>query len=206
MIPDKDLLLGGFYMTKIKPGTAGSGKIFSDTGEAILAYQSEIVHLRAPIKVRISGKIIETCVGRILINDLLPEEMRFRNEVLDKAKVRSLVRDCYSRFGGDRCAQLLDDLKKVGFHYATHSGISWGMGDLKVPEVKSKLIKEAEAEIQEISDQSHQGLLTDYERYQRVIETWTGVVAKITAAVREEMDEFSTVYTIVTSGARASIS
>ncbi len=206
MTPDKDLVLGSFYITQIKPGAAGEGKVFADAEEALLAYQLEVVDLRVPIKVRISGELLETSIGRILFNSVLPEEIRFRNEMHDKGKLRQLVRDCYNRFGVDRTAQLLDDIKKLGFHYATVSGISWGMEDLKVPEIKAELIRQAEDEVHEIYDQYQQGLLTEKERYQRVIETWTGVVAKITVAVKQGMDEFSSIYTIVTSGARASLS
>ncbi|OGE85866.1 MAG: DNA-directed RNA polymerase subunit beta', partial [Candidatus Doudnabacteria bacterium RIFCSPHIGHO2_02_FULL_46_11] len=211
MTADKDLVLGCFYITQLKSGAVGEGKSFADTEEALLAYQLGMVDLRVPIKVRIPTKpshieLIETSIGRILFNNVLPESMRFRNDVHDKGKLRQVIRECYNTFGVDRCAQLLDDIKKLGFYYATVSGISWGMADLKVPDIKEDLIHDAENEIREIYDQHQQGLLTETERYQRVIETWTGVVGKITTAVKQEMDEFSSIYTIVTSGARASLS
>lgn len=212
MAAAQDMVLGCFYLTQIKPGTKGEGKIFADAEEAILAEKSGVVYLRAPVKVRltVNGKteIIETSVGRIIFNNILPEAMRFRNHVFDKGKLRDIVRECYGSQGVDRTAVLLDDLKALGFHYATLSGISWGMQDLKVPDIKKSLITAAEGEVREIYDQYQQGLLTEYERYQRIIETWTGVVQKITTHVKSDMesDQHGSMYTIVVSGARASIS
>jgi DNA-directed RNA polymerase subunit beta' len=132
--------------------------------------------------------------------------MRFVNETMDKKTLQKVVQICYRDFGIERTAQLLDDIKRVGFHYVTKSGISWGMSDLTVPPIKASLLKAADEEVLRTSEQFQQGLLTGKERQNRVIEIWAEVRDKVTEAVTTTLDEYGTVYQMVNSGARGSVS
>ncbi|MBI4053877.1 MAG: DNA-directed RNA polymerase subunit beta', partial [Candidatus Doudnabacteria bacterium] len=206
MAPTKDMVLGCYYITHIKAGMRGEGKIFADTEEALLAYQSGVVALKAKIKVRLNGKLVETCMGRIVVNQALPEEFGFINDVFDTKRIKRLIRDHYKKFGIAATAELLDEIKRIGFTYATKSGISWGMDDLAVPGVKADLVKGAEAQVNETYEQYHEGLLTETERYNRVVEIWAEVRDRVSEAVSQGLDQHGMVSLMVVSGARGSIS
>jgi DNA-directed RNA polymerase subunit beta' len=210
MGPNQDMVLGCYWLTRIHPKEKGEGKFFGSAGEALLAYQSGIISLKAKITVRLTGEWgtgrIETCVGRIIFNQVIPEGMRFVNDVMDKKHLQQVVQICYRDYGIDRTAQLLDDIKGVGFHYVTKSGISWGMDDLKVPDIKASLIKKADEDVQTTFEQYQEGLLTSQERSNRVIEIWAEVRDKVTEAITTTLDEYGTVYQMVNSGARGSVS
>ncbi len=211
MGPNQDMVLGCYWLTRIHPNQKGEGKIFGSPQEAILAYQSEMITLKARVKIRVGENwgnhgIVETCVGRILFNEVLPEGMRFVNETMDKKTLQKVVQICYRDFGIDRTATLLDDIKRVGFYYVTKSGISWGMDDLQVPPIKKELLKKADEEVLNTFEQHQQGLLTGRERLNRVIEIWAEVRDRVTEAVTTSLDEYGTVYQMVNSGARGSVS
>ncbi|MBI3952696.1 MAG: DNA-directed RNA polymerase subunit beta' [Candidatus Doudnabacteria bacterium] len=211
MGPNQDMVLGCYWLTRIHPNQKGEGKIFGSAEEAILAYKSNAVSLKAKVKIRLGEAwgnkgLIETCVGRVLFNEVLPIEMRFVNDVMDKKSLQKVVQICYRDYGIDRTATLLDDIKRIGFHYVTKSGISWGMDDLRVPEIKAELLRKADEEVLKSFEQFQQGLLTAQERSNRVIEIWAEVRDKITEAITTTLDEFGTVYQMVNSGARGSVS
>ena len=206
MTPDKDVVLGCYYITHIREGARGENKLFGSINEAILAHQSKVVSLKARAKVRIKNELVETCVGRILFNNLLPEEMRFINEVMDKKRLRQVIRECYRQFGTERTAKLVDDIKKLGFLQLTQSGLSWGMDDLRVPAIKYELLKKADEEVQRTYRQYREGLLTENERYNRVVEIWMETQSRITDQVTKSLDSNGSVYSMVVSGARGSLS
>ncbi|TSA46257.1 DNA-directed RNA polymerase subunit beta' [bacterium] len=206
MTPDKDVVLGCYYITRLKAGVVGENKIFSNPEEAILSYQSGTLSVKAKVKVRMNGEKVETCVGRILFNQILPQDMQFINEVMDKKRLRAVVRECYRRFGTERTAQLVDEIKKMGFHHLTLSGMSWGMDDLRVPQMKYGLLKQADEDVQKTYEQHREGLLTESERYNRVIEIWAEVRDKVTDQVTSSLDSEGPVYSMVVSGARGSLS
>ena len=206
MSPTKDMVLGCYYMSHLKPNEMGEGKVFADEEEAIMAYQSGIVTLRAKVTVRIRGERMETCVGRIILNQLLPSDFGFVNDTFDTKKLKRIISSHYDRYGIDRTAELLDDIKRLGFAYATRSGISWGMGDLAVPEIKHQLVAAAEAEVNNTYQEFHEGLLTESERRNRVVEIWAEVRDKVSAAVTSSLDPYGPVSTMVVSGARGSVS
>jgi DNA-directed RNA polymerase subunit beta' len=211
MGPNQDMVLGCYWLTRIHPNEKGEGKMFSSPQEAILAYASNIITLKARVKIRLGDNwgnkgLTETCVGRVLFNEVLPEGMRFVNETMDKKTLQKVVQICYRDFGIERTAQLLDDIKRVGFHYVTKSGISWGMSDLTVPAIKASLLKAADEDVLRTFEQYQQGLLTGKERQNRVIEIWAEVRDKVTEAVTTTLDEYGTVYQMVNSGARGSVS
>jgi DNA-directed RNA polymerase subunit beta' len=211
MGPNQDMVLGCYWLTRIHPNQKGEGKIFSDPEEAVLAYQSGLVTLKAGVKIRL-GKgwgnhgLVDTCVGRVMFNEVLPDGMRFVNDVMDKKRLQQVVQVCYRDFGIERTATLLDDIKRIGFQYVTRSGISWGMDDLKVPKLKEEMLKKADEEVLSTFEQYQQGLLTSKERYNRVIEIWAEVRDRVTEAITTSLDEYGTVYQMVNSGARGSVS
>jgi DNA-directed RNA polymerase subunit beta' len=201
-IPSQDMVLGCYYMTHIKKGLKGEGKVFSGEEEAKLSFDFEFTDLRAEVEVSIGEERIKTSVGRILFNEIMPEEIDFMNEEMDKGKLRDLVGKCLELVGRDRTAIFVDDLKNLAFSIVTRSGISWGMDDLKVPAKKAEIIGEAEKEIEVVHSQFEMGLLTDRERRNRFIEIWSEAKGKITEEVRNSLDKEGPVYSMVYSKAR----
>ncbi len=211
MMPTKDMVLGCYWLTRIQPGQKGEGMMFGSPQEAVLAYQSGVATLKAKVKIRLgddwgNGGLTETCIGRILFNQLLPEGVRFINELMDKKRLQQTIQIVYRDYGIERTAQLLDEVKAMGFYYMTRSGLSWGMSDLKVPEMKKALVEDADKEVLETYEQYRMGLLTETERKNRVIEIWAMVRDRLAEAVTHTLDEYGSVYQMITSGARGSIS
>lgn len=207
MTPDKDVVVGCYYITKIREGLKGEGKIFSNMQEAVLAYNNNFVHIQAKIKVRLDdGQFVETSVGRLIFNSIVPKELGFRNDAFDKKKLQALVREAYRHFGNDKTAELIDDIKRTGFTYMKKSGLSWSMDDLKVPDSKYGLLGKADGEVEATYQQFREGLLTEDERYGRVIEIWADVSEKIAKDVVHTVTEHSSVNYFVSSGARGSFS
>ncbi|MBI2451024.1 MAG: DNA-directed RNA polymerase subunit beta' [Parcubacteria group bacterium] len=201
-VPTQDIVLGCYYLTKISQGVKGEGKIFGSEDEAILVYQHGGVDLKAKIKVRKKGKLIETSVGRIIFNQALPPDFEFANKELNSKGLEALVGQIIIRYS--EAPSILDKIKKIGFEYATKSGITWGMNDLIVPSAKKILLAEAETEVEKIFNQYQRGLLTDEERYSRVIEIWSKVKEKVGDEVKKSLDPNGSVFSIISSGARGS--
>ncbi len=215
MTPDKDVVVGCYYITRIHEGAKGEGKVFSSPSEAILAYNNGHVGIQAKIKVRLDnpdarvgagGEIIETCVGRLIFNKVVPQELGFRNENFDKKKLQSLVREAHRLLGNERTAELIDEIKRTGFYYMKKSGLSWGMDDLLVPQSKHEMLRGADDEVENTYQQFREGLLTEEERYNRVVEIWADISEKIAKSVTGTVSEFGSVNYFVSSGARGSFS
>ncbi|MDD3486882.1 MAG: DNA-directed RNA polymerase subunit beta' [Candidatus Moranbacteria bacterium] len=201
-IPSQDMVLGCYYMTHIMPGRTGEGKIFATPEEAKLAYHFGSVDLKAEIEVDFGTERRKTSVGRILFNEIMPVEIGFVNEEMDKGKLRKIVAQCLEISGRDETAKFVDELKNLAFSLVTRSGISWGMDDLAVPEEKKKIMEDAEDRVELINKQYGMGLLTDRERKSQVIEIWSEAKNKITEAVRASLDKEGPVYSMVYSKAR----
>jgi len=204
-IPTQDIVLGCYYLTSIKEKSYGEGKYFRDKEEAISAYCLNKVDLRAKIKVMIDNQLIEATVGRIIFNEALIPELRFVNEEINDKALAKIISRCYFEYGEVKTVKMLDKIKKIGFEYANYAGISLGIDDIKVPKEKAQLIKEAENKVEEIRLQYKQGLLTDYERYLKVLEVWMETKEKIGEALKNSLDKENSIYSIVTSGARGNI-
>ncbi len=205
MTPDKDVVVGSYYITKMRDGMMGEGKAFASEDEAVMAYNNGVIHVKAKIKVRLDDRsIVETSVGRVIFNRLLPKEMGYRNEVFDKKKLQALVREAHKMFGSDRTAQLIDEIKSTGFRYATKSGLSWGMDDLHIPEIKKELLATADEEVEVTYQHYREGLLTEQERKAQVIEIWSKVLVELSKKVTSSVPEFGSVNSMVVSGARGS--
>jgi DNA-directed RNA polymerase subunit beta' len=207
MTPDKDVVVGCYYITRIREGVKGQGKVFSNSSEAILAYNNNYVHIQAKIKVRMeNGEMMETSVGRLIFNKVVPVELGFRNDNFDKKKLQGLVREAHRTLGNDRTAELIDEIKRTGFYYMKRSGLSWGMDDLLVPQTKYAILKDADVEVEATYQQHREGLLTEEERYNRVVEIWADVSEKVAKDVTKTVTEYGPVNYYVSSGARGSFS
>ncbi len=205
--PGQDIVWGAFYITSIWDEEKDDKKIkyFSSAREAKIAYETEKITLHKPIKV-ILPKIglTRTSAGRLIFNDILPEKLRFVNEVVDKGKLKKLVKECYRYYSKAETVKFLDDLKNKSFMYITKSGLSWGMDDLPSFPQKDKLITEAQVQVDNIQEQYDEGLLTDSERYAKVIEVWSGVKEKVTDICKKGLPTKGPVYSMIESGARGS--
>jgi DNA-directed RNA polymerase subunit beta' len=211
--PTQDIILGCYWMTKIVDGLKGEGKHFINVQDAILAYQYGDVDLKAKIKFKTPNnwpekenrpKFVETSIGRIIFNQLLPPEISFINVELKKKILNGLVAELVEKCGIKKTAQILDKIKEVGFEYATRSGVSWGMDDLCVPPEKQKLLEEAEKEVERVHQQYLEGLLTREERRARIIEIWFSLVDKIGKLVIQGLDPNGSVHLMIDSGSRGS--
>ena len=209
--PTQDIVLGCYWMTKINEKSKGAGRIFSSPNEAILAYDMGYLDIQAPIKVRTTvtakyheyaGMLFETSAGRLLFNSILPDSFLFINEEIKKSTLGKIVRRLIARYGSEKTPQILDKIKSFGFNYATRSGISWGIDDLIVPEIKHLIIDQAQKEAKQVSDQFEEGLLTDRERYRKIIEIWSDVKRKVDEAVPLALDPLGSVHNMVSSSAR----
>ncbi|MGI5837041.1 MAG: DNA-directed RNA polymerase subunit beta', partial [Chloroflexota bacterium] len=209
--PTLDMVLGCYYMTMIVPGSKGEGKLFADFDEARLAYDLGQVDLHASIKVRspqVAGDgagYITTTVGRIMFNEVLPPELGFRNQVMDKGTLKRLVAEVFRRFRHEKTAEVADAIKRIGFEYATKSGITIAIEDIKIPDKKAEILADADARVAQVERQFRRGLITDDERYNEVIEIWTKAKDDVTAAVRDALDPYGPVNLMATSGAKGNV-
>ncbi len=202
--PAKDMVWGCYYLTQITPNALGHDKFFANTQEAILAYEYRQITLGAEIKVRIKNKLIKTTVGRVLFNQSLPEEIEFINQLMDKGILAKLVAQVFEKCSYEKAVAFLDELKNLGFKYATLSGLSWGMNDLEIPKAKAGIINESNQKIQTIQEQFEAGFLTEEEKKACAIEIWTEAKGKIADAVRETLDPQGSVFSMVDSKSRGS--
>ena len=207
--PTKDMVLGCYYLTVEDEGCKGEGKVFSDLDEVFLAYELGEVDLHAKIKLRAKvlvtkrrfTKIIDTTVGRAIFNAALPEELRFRNEVIDKGELKQLVAECYHRLGPEATAVMVDDIKDLGFRYATRSGLTIAVSDITIPEVKESILQEVTSEAEGIERQYRRGLITENEQYVKKVELWTEAMDEVTKAVAEALDPLGPIRLMAASGA-----
>ncbi|MCX6813333.1 MAG: DNA-directed RNA polymerase subunit beta' [Candidatus Azambacteria bacterium] len=212
-MPTQDSVLGAYYLSVVKGGLKGEGKIFANEQDVILAYQFGEIDLQAKIKTRIKKTevrdqkaegLIETSVGRVLLNQALPEDFEFINEVLRSKDIRNTIGKIFAVYGVAQTAKILDNVKQIGFEYATISGVSWSMDDLKLPEGKKQIIEKAEKQIEEVEKYYDRGLLTSEEKRSKVIEIWKDAIDKVEQAVLVSLDPAGSVFTISDSGARGS--
>ena len=233
-VPSQDIVLGCYYLTKAKPGAKGEGRAFACVDDVILALEAGEVETLSPIRLRYTGelqdmaanrddqdvlhadvqkvenKIINTTVGRVILNTALPPNIPFVNGMLKKKGLQQLVQRCYLTTGLENTVQMLDDLKQVGFTYATRSGMSIGIQDLIIPQDKVKLSETARDEVIKVEQQYLEGAITNGERYNKIIAVWSEVTEKIADAMFNEMErrdkegKFNPVYIMADSGARGS--
>ncbi len=204
--PSKDIVLGCYFMTSIKPGSKGEGKIFENSDIAIMAHQGGAVDLRAKISVRVNNQLVETSTGRLLFNEVLPTAMAFQNDMMTKSKLKKVMAEVFVNFGPDETAKLSDAVKDLGFEYATLSGISIGMDDLVVPLDRANIIAQGEEKVVSFASQYDQGLITDDERYHKTIAAWKEVGEAVEKSLVETLGKSESTLTLdIDSGARATM-
>ncbi|HEX7961514.1 MAG TPA: DNA-directed RNA polymerase subunit beta' [Terriglobales bacterium] len=233
-VPTQDMVLGIYYLTKSKPGAKGEGRAFANIEEVLLALEAKEVETLTPIRLRYSGEVmdltqayddqdlthtepvvyerqyINTTVGRVILNDHLPEGMPFINGLLKKKGVGQLVNYAYLRFGLETTVKMLDNIKQMGFTYATRAGLSIGIDDMVIPEHKYTLVKEADKQVINVQQQYLDGAITNGERYNKVVEIWSSITEKVADEmfdVLKEQDKkgaLNPIYVMADSGARGS--
>lgn len=221
-VPSQDMVLGLYYMTKKRLSTPeypikGEGSVFYSPEEVNIAYNEKKVHLNASIKVKTKDidengnvvlKLIETTVGRVLFNEVVPIEAGFINTVLTKKALRDIIGDVLKATNVPRTADFLDDIKSMGYKFAFQGGLSFSLGDIIIPEEKQKMIDEANRQVQGVIGNYEMGLITNNERYNQVIDIWTNTNARLTELamknISEDQQGFNSVYMMLDSGARGS--
>ena len=204
-VPSQDMVMGCFYMTKDKPGAKGEGKIFSNIAQAITAYDNGILDTHALIKVRIDGDLIETTAGRLLFNQMLPQENKQYNVTFGKKQLKDLIGKLYEMHGFSKTAELINDIKNFGYHYATFAGVSVGIEDLEIPASKKEILAKADQDVADIDMQYREGKIINEERYRKTIAVWSEATEAVTKAMMSGLDQFNPVYMMANSGARGSI-
>ncbi|MFC1625355.1 DNA-directed RNA polymerase subunit beta' [Patescibacteria group bacterium] len=200
--PSQDIVLGCYFMTRARKSAKGEGKYFSSPDEAIMAYDFGLVDLQALTKVKVKEKVIETTVGRLLFNAILPVEFGFINEEFNKKKLAKIVEELIHSSGSEVTTNVLDKMKNFGYEYATRAGFSWGMNDICEPKEKLAILRQAEKEEEEVYKHYNEGLLTSDERYRKSITIWQETKNKVDELVPSALDINGPVYSIVSSSAR----
>ena len=208
-LPSQDMVLGTYYITRKRTGCKGEGKSFGSFTEVLLAYENKVVDINSIINVRHKGKWIkDTTVGRVVINEIIPEELDYVDDLIDKKRLSKLVNEIYLVAGNKKTVTFLDKLKTVGFNAATSAGISIAISDILIPDGKHDIINEAQKEVDEIQDKFKRHVLTDGERYNKIIDIWThatnNVAGAMMDAIRSDDQGFNPVYMMADSGARGS--
>ena len=223
-VPSQDIILGCYYLTKPRGGSKGEGHVFGNVGEARVAFDQGEVGLQTRIRIRLGDELVETTVGRVLLFEILPEGVPFEaaNCVMDKRALTRLVATCYEKAGRSKTVTFLDALKNLGFTHATQAGISISIDDMKVPVSKGELTEDARGEVLEVEKEYRDGLITDGERYNKIIDIWSHVTEEVSGEmfkVLEQDDEtamsgpggedgqpfdFNPIYIMADSGARGS--
>ncbi len=210
-----DIALGCFWVTKIIPGVTGEEKVFESPDSAVLANSFDQVDIRAKIKVlapntpkyaKFEGKLFETTVGRILFNNILPDEHPFINEEVGNKSLRNIMDDMIALRSAENVAPILDKIKAFGFNYATFSGITWGIDDVMVPDSKKDIIAKGKSQSDIVNRQFEEGLLAEEERIRKHVEIWQKTKSEVEKAIPQTLDKMGSVYDMVTSGARGSLS
>jgi len=225
-VPSQDMVLGIYYLTQERPGAKGEGKFFKSVNEAILAYDNKIVTLHSKIKVRISKKLengevlsdtVESTVGRLLFNEIIPQDLGFvdrsipGNELkpeidflVKKKQCKQILEKVINVHGLSRTAEVLDDIKAIGYKYSTIASMTVSISDMTVPESKPELIKNAQATVDRIAKNYARGFITEEERYKEVIKTWDMTDKQLTRDLLDGLDAYNNIFMMADSGARGS--
>ncbi len=203
--PTYEIVLGCYYLTQTKPGAKGEGGRYRDFDDVLMAYDAGILELHSTISVHAPGEgdtWIETTPGRIIFNEVLPEELRRYDVLMDKKALRDLVSEVYRLTGNAITSEVLDRIKQIGFHYATVSGTTIGITDIQVPPEKADIIAEADKEVELLEEQYEMGLITEREKHVRAVNTWQRVSGRMDEVIQQHLPEFGGIYAMAHSGAR----
>ena len=211
--PTLDMVFGCYYLTSISESKDAEDKAFSfgTPEEALIAYENRLVGLRSPINLRIKVATgeqyqwVSTTIGRIIFNEVLPEDIEYRNQIMDKNALKEIAAECYRLYGNDRTANVLDSIKSIGFHYASKSGTTIAINDIKVPSQKEGLIDEASEKVGVLEEQYQLGLITEDERYNTAVRIWTDTSDHMTKLIEDQLPTYGGVYLMAISGAKGNI-
>jgi DNA-directed RNA polymerase subunit beta' len=208
MAPSQDIVIGLHYLTKMHKAKQKNLRAYSSIEEITLSLTNRYVRLHDPIKYKWQNEILETTPGRVIFNELLPDTMRFKNSEMNNRSLTSIIDECLEKFGTESTVKLLDSMKRTGFEYATQSGLTIGIDDMVSPSVKEKIWTRSRKEVLDINKAHKAGLISETERYNKVIDTWTRAAIEIEDNLIEELekdhDGFNPLYMMVNSGARGS--
>ncbi len=225
-VPSQDMIMGCYYLTKQRGNSKGEDRVFSSKQEVLVAHDHDEADLQARIRVRVDGEIITTTVGRVVFYQIVPDAIPFArvNQPMDKRELTDLVNQSYLMAGKERTVTFIDDLKNIGFRYATSSGISISINDMIIPESKGELVERARHEVVEVEQQYRDGLITNGERYNKIIDVWANVTEQVADEMFKELEsqdeqimegtapelaegrpEFNPLYIMADSGARGSL-
>ncbi|MBP2028889.1 DNA-directed RNA polymerase subunit beta' [Acetoanaerobium pronyense] len=219
--PTQDMILGAYYLTIEQSGVPGEGSIYKDFQEMMLAYENKQVHLHARVKLRVKkssedkGQLVESTVGRFIFNESIPQDMGFVNReenpyalevdfILDKKHLGKVIDACFRKHGNTMTAIMLDTIKELGFKFSTKGAVSISVADMEIPEEKYELIRLAEQKVEKYEKNFRRGLMSDDERYERVIETWAKTTEEVTDALMAKLGPLNNVNIMALSGARGS--
>ena len=216
-VPSQDMVLGLYYITKLRPGAKGSGLTFYGPEEAIIAYNEKRVAMHAPVKVLVDDlnenglpirHLVETSVGRVIVNEVIPAEVGFVNTIVSKKSLRDIITRVIKAVGMSRACDFLDGIKNLGYLKAYEGGLSFNLDDIIIPAEKAEIVKAGNERIEQIMGDYGMGFITDNERYNQVIDTWTKVNSDIKTTLMKQMTEadqgFNAVFMMLDSGARGS--
>ena len=225
-VPTQDMILGSYYLTFLRTDEKGAGKVFSSPNEALMAYQNGDVGIHAPIQVRVSREIdgvkqfktINATVGRVIFNEPIPQDLGFVDRTdpehmfdyeigfqAGKKQLGTIIDKCIAKHGFTLSAEVLDNIKSLGFKYSTRGAITISISDMTVPEAKRNLIRETEKKVVSIEQQFRRGMITDDERYRLVVDSWEQTTKDVTNALQNTLDEFNPIFMMANSGARGSM-
>ena len=214
IVPTQDMVLGSYYLTILRPGAKGEGKIVTGIAEALLAYQQHDLDLQASIQCRIDGYgLVKTSLGRMIFNEILPEELRFYYHqdgeeqwslgiLMNKKQLGKLVANCYNHFGATKTAEVIDGVKNLGYHYACVAGMTVAISDVIVPPKKKTIIGDTQKVVNKVERQYDRGLITEEERYHKVVDLWSKATDDVADAMMDNMDAFNPIFMMADSGAR----
>lgn len=228
VVPTQDMVLGSYYLTIVKKGEKGEGKVFRDFNEVIMAYNDDAVSLHSIIKVRVvpppeasekvKAKIIETTAGRIIFNEHIPQDLGFvdrrkADKQLDleidfkvgKSQLGQIIDKCIKIHGTERTAQVLDKIKAMGFKYSTKAAITVAVCDASIPPAKKRILEEADGKVEEVNDYFNNGFISNLERKEKILEIWNEATNEVSKALTSNLDEYNPIYMMADSGARGSI-
>jgi len=215
-VPSQDMVLGLYYITKIRPGAKGSGLTFYGPEEAIIANNEGRCDLHAPVKVvvtdlvdgKLQPRMVETSVGRVIVNGIIPDEVGYFNDIISKKTLRGIIADVIKSVGMARACEFLDGIKNLGYRMAYVAGLSFNLDDIIIPNEKEEIVERGHEEVRQITENYNMGFITDTERYNQVIDTWTHVNNDLGNVLMKQMTEadqgFNAVFMMLDSGARGS--
>jgi len=203
--PTQDMVLGCYFLNALKEDEPDKGRVFSNPDQAVLAYEFAKLDLQAPIKVRMDGEIVETSAGRIIFNRALPDDFPFQNRTVGKKEIGEIIEQIADSYDSAVIAKILDQVKEIGFHYATRAGVTISIEDIEVPPEKPKILEDAEKKITKIEEEYGGGFLTEAERHSRVVDVWHEATDMVATKMEENFDKFNPIYMMARSGARGDL-